>query len=352
MISICLLIIYFLNYNQSIKSQSRFDHSEVEPLSSSLSPKDNKILESCFPSNNRFIDIVPDPLASPPRGWWCDSSQEYGWLGYSYDVGDCPTETELIKTFSWMRNVKGARYVRIYSACDQPRFNDHLINAASRANLGIYSLIWFGFDGDDKWKTRRKALISSIKQNSKAPYVIRAVTVGSEPLFDEVLELDSIVKLINDLKVQLKPYKIPVTLADMAYGFQMNGDAPEVFRAIDFVSLNVLPIFDTNATKSDKSLKFIKFNISYAKLHGNGKRVVIVQTGWPSNKILADRPLATTDLVQEQRYFELLNDNCRFFKAQGVGWFAHIFDDDTFPGWGLNYGNGTEKIEFNPIVEC
>lgn len=52
----------------------------------------------------------------------------------------------MIKSFKWMKNKK-ARYVRLYAGCDKPGFNNDVIEAAAQTGVGIYALIWFGFDG-------------------------------------------------------------------------------------------------------------------------------------------------------------------------------------------------------------
>lgn len=61
----------------------------------------------------------------------------------------------MIKSFKWMKVQKGARYVRIYGSCDHHHhlkstdsFDHDLIEAAVEAQLGIISMIWFGFQGE------------------------------------------------------------------------------------------------------------------------------------------------------------------------------------------------------------
>ncbi|KAG0152315.1 hypothetical protein CROQUDRAFT_35367, partial [Cronartium quercuum f. sp. fusiforme G11] len=78
----------------------------------------------------------------------------------------------------------------IYGTCDCPGFDHDIIEVAVHTGVGFYALIWFGFDGDDKWKTRKARLLKVIQSNPKVPYVIRAVKCGSKPLFDMVLPID------------------------------------------------------------------------------------------------------------------------------------------------------------------
>lgn len=74
--------------------------------------------------------------------------------------------------------------------------------------------------------------------------------------------------------------------------------------------------------------------------------------GWPSNTDVwpANSPNAVATLEQEQDYYNLLDAQCAWFKAQGVGWFAHIFDDSTLPGWGLLTGDGQDKLTFCALL--
>jgi len=74
----------------------------------------------------------------------------------------------------------------------------------------------FGFDGGDIWKTRRDNLVNSLFSNPKAPYVTRVVQFGSEPLFDDVLTVNSLASQVKRLKGILAPLGIPVTVSDMA----------------------------------------------------------------------------------------------------------------------------------------
>ena len=111
--------------------------------------------------------------------------------------------------------------------CDDPGYLPRLVEAAAEAKLGIYALVWFGFDGDSKWKDRMARLVKLIQTNpkvrpppsvskpnsqvvlvSQAPYVIRTIAVGSEPLFDHVLSADDLAAQVISLRSTLKPYGI------------------------------------------------------------------------------------------------------------------------------------------------
>lgn len=50
----------------------------------------------------------------------------------------------MLADFTRMRTQFNARYVRLYSACDDDGFMDDVIDAAWTSGIGVYALIWFG----------------------------------------------------------------------------------------------------------------------------------------------------------------------------------------------------------------
>ncbi|KDE02120.1 hypothetical protein MVLG_07306 [Microbotryum lychnidis-dioicae p1A1 Lamole] len=58
-------------------------------------------------------------------------------MGFSYSVDECQSPSTLLADFTRMRKQFGARYVRLYGACDATWFNDALVDAAASANLGV-----------------------------------------------------------------------------------------------------------------------------------------------------------------------------------------------------------------------
>lgn len=126
--------------------------------------------------------------------------------------------------------------------------SDTVVEAAWKNGLGIHALVWFGFDGDDKWKARRDALFSSLHSNPKAKFVTRVVQFGSEPLYDYVLSPDDLASQVTQAKATLADLGIPVTVSDMAYGYQEQGGAPQVLAAIDLIDAHMLPFFSSSAS--------------------------------------------------------------------------------------------------------
>lgn len=93
----------------------------------------------------------------------------------------------------------------------------------------------FGFDGTDEWIARRDTLFHTLHTNPKAKYITRVLQFGSEPLFDNVLSPDALTGQVLAAKKNLSDLRIPVTVSELAYGYQERGGAQNVLDAIDSV---------------------------------------------------------------------------------------------------------------------
>lgn len=92
------------------------------------------------------------------------------------------------------------------------------IRGPPRCITDIY--IQFGFDRGDEWKWRRNELFSILHSNPKAKFVTRAVQFGSEPLFDQVIDLYELASEVDNARANLAPLGISVTVSDFAYSYQ------------------------------------------------------------------------------------------------------------------------------------
>lgn len=186
-------------------------------------------------------DNVPDSL----DGWWCDMKDEYAFLGFSYEISACQSQEQLTREFKDARETFDSRYIRLYGTCDQEGYYDQVIEAAWEAGLGVQALVWFGFDGDNKWMNRKKNLFKSLNTNPKAKFVTRAVQFGSEPLFDYAIDPTELANQVLLAQKNLSALEIPVTVSELAYGFQsrMADGSQAVLDAIDFVDVHMLPYF-------------------------------------------------------------------------------------------------------------
>ncbi|RDX50087.1 glycoside hydrolase family 17 protein [Polyporus arcularius HHB13444] len=313
---------------------------------------------NCFPA---LGFQMPDEVPQDTNNWWCDASTEYAFLGFSYEVSACQSKKQLQKEFADIRKTFNSRYVRLYGTCDNEGFYDDVVDAAWDNGLGVHALIWFGFEGGTEWKNRRDSLFKSLHSNPKAKFVTRVVQFGSEPLFDGAISASQLAKQVLAAKKQLADLGIPVTVSDMAYGYQMQDnkkDSQAVLDAIDSINAHMLPFFAGDASTAKKAWPGMERDIKYFVDHGKGKKIYFSENGWPSvtgGSTKPTNPNAVANVANERDYYQLLEDHCEDLKAQpggGVGWFAHIYSEDQEPGYGIYGSNGKTKFQFAPKTHC
>ncbi|KAJ6468303.1 glycoside hydrolase superfamily [Mycena sanguinolenta] len=291
---------------------------------------------------------MPSSTPSSLTNWWCDPSTEYGFVGFSYEVTDCQSLSELQSDFLKIRQTFNSRYIRI---------ND-IVEAAWGAGIGVHALIWFGFDGTDQWKSRRDTLFGILHSNPKAKFVTRALQFGSEPLYDWVLDPPVLAAQVTAAKANLSSLQIPVTISEMAYGYQEHEDdgAQDVLDAIQLIDAHMLPFFSTEASTANKAWPIVLTDLNWFIANGEGKKIYLTENGWPSvtsDGVQPNSPSAVANVQNEHDYYTLLDGHCTDFKAMNVGWFWHIYSDNMEPGYGLLSTSGKLKFSpFSPKTSC
>jgi len=279
-------------------------------------------------------------------------------MGFSYEITACQSLSQLSEEFADISNNFGGRYVRLYGFCDNEGFYDDVVSAAWDNGIGVHALIWFGFDGDDKWKWRRDSLLASLHDNPKARFVTRGVQFGSEPLFDNVLPHNELTKQILHAKDNLSSIGIPVTVSELAYGYQERGGAQDVLDAVDYLNIHMLPFFSQDASTGNASWPLVERDLQWFMDHSIGKKMYLDENGWPSvtsSGVQPNSPDAVADMPNERDYYNVLDANCEYFKTVvdgGIGWFAHLYSDDQEPGYGIYGSDGQMKFQFAPRTSC
>ncbi|KDR78677.1 hypothetical protein GALMADRAFT_1364959 [Galerina marginata CBS 339.88] len=301
---------------------------------------------------------MPASVPSSTTNWWCDYSTEYAFVGISYEVTNCQSLETLKKEFKDIRQTFKGRYVRLYGACDRTGFYNDVIDAAWDAGVGVHALIWFGWDDPNIWKTRRDNLLGILHSNPKAKFITRVLQFGSEPLYDYALDPEVLVTQINAAKTNLSSLHIPVTISEMAYGYQESVGSNDVMNAIDLVDAHMLPFFSTQASVASKSWPIVETDMNWFVSKAQNKKIYFSQNGWPSVTypgVEPNSPSAVANVQNEKDYFDLLDSKCSYFKTVpggGIGWFAHIYSDNQEPGYGLYGTNGVMKFAFSPKTSC
>lgn len=135
------------------------------------------------------------------------------------------------------------------------------------------------------------ALIASANAN---PDVVTAVIVGNETLLRKEVTGGQLVKLINQVKSQVKQ---PVTYADV-WSFWLQ--YPEVAPAVDFLTIHLLPYWEDDPRGIDDALEHVA---QVRQLFGSRfapKDILIGETGWPSEG--RQRETAVPSRANEARF--------------------------------------------------
>jgi len=116
------------------------------------------------------------------------------------------------------------------------------------------------------------------------------VQFGSEPLFDGVLPPNDLAAQVSEAKKNLSGLGIPVTVSELAYGYQESGGAQNVLDAIDFINIHMLPFFAQSASTGksphhrvapllrppitgDKAWPLVQKDLNWFIEHGRGKKM-------------------------------------------------------------------------------
>ncbi|KAF5370758.1 hypothetical protein D9758_001969 [Tetrapyrgos nigripes] len=325
--------------------------SRASRLPNSGNNVDSHLRSNCFPA----LGFQP-PLSTPPDSaldtWWCDPADEHAFMGFSYEVTACQSPAQLIREFLDIRDHFHGRYVRLL------QLSDDIVDAAWISGLGVHALIWFGFDGDDIWIGRRDTLLAALHANPRAKFITRVLQFGSEPLFDNVLPVNQLTAQVEMAKANLSSLGIPVTVSELAFGYQERAGSQALLDALDSINIHMLPFFSQQASIANDSWPIVLNDLDWFIDHGNGKKMYFDENGWPSvtsEGVQPNSPLAVADIQNEHDYYVLLDQHCEDLKAVvggGIGWFAHIYSDDQEPGYGIYNEWGSLKFPFHPRTSC
>jgi len=126
--------------------------------------------------------------------------------------------------------------------------------------------------GEDLQKNEQE--ISALVELAKAGYVDVA-GVGNEVMYRKELEEEVLIAYIDSVKAQLP--EVPVGYVDAYYEFT---NRLKITQACDVILANCYPYWE--GCGIDYSLLYMKQMYYQAQQAASGKRVIITETGWPS----------------------------------------------------------------------
>ena len=138
--------------------------------------------------------------------------------------------------------------------------------------MGMKTLVgaWLGDDPEINEKE-----VQGLIQLAKDGFVDIAA-VGNEVMYRGDLTEDELLVFLNRAKEEI-PNEIPVGYVDAYYEFT---ERPAITEACDVILANCYPFWE--GCDLDYSLLYMKDMYNRAARAGNGKKVIISETGWPS----------------------------------------------------------------------
>jgi exo-beta-1,3-glucanase (GH17 family) len=178
--------------------------------------------------------------------------------------GDIITEDQIRRRMNVLK--PHTRWIRSFSCIEG---NEWIPRVAKE--MGIKTLVGAWLSSDHEKNTEEiEALIQLAKEG-----VVDIAAVGNEVLYRKDLNEEQLLGYINQVKEALPD--IPVGYVDAYYEFVKR---PAISDACDVILCNCYPYWE--GTPAEYSYDHMRHMYDLAVQAGNGKPVLITETGWPS----------------------------------------------------------------------
>ncbi len=191
----------------------------------------------------------------------CSSPYEEG-----QKPGDQLSEEQVRRRLSIMRPYTD--WIRSFSCTDG---NEMIPKIAKEYGMKTMVGAWLGDDPEINHKELEN-LIQLCHQGH-----VDIAAVGNEVMYRGDLNEAELLDKIYYVKASIKDLNIPVGYVDAYYEFH---DRPAITEACDVILANCYPFWE--GCDQDYSLLYMKDMYNKAKRAGNGKKVIVSETGWPS----------------------------------------------------------------------
>lgn len=205
--------------------------------------------------------------------------------------------------------------------------------------FGIKTLVgaWLGNDPE----INEREIEGLIKLANEGYVDIAAV--GNEVMYRKDLSEDELLDFIHKVKIAI-PENIPVGYVDAYYEFTIK---PRITEACDVILTNCYPFWE--GTSIDYSLSHMKSMYHQAKSVSNGKKVIITETGWPSQgenfkESFPSRENAIRYFINSQLWSKNENVPIFYFSSFDESWKVGA-EGEVGAYWGIWDKN--EKLKFN-----
>jgi len=225
-----------------------------------------------------------------------------------------------------------SKWVRSFSCIEG---NEHIPRMAHKHGMKTLVGAWLGNDLALNEK-EIKALIDLAKQG-----LVDVAAVGNEVMYRNDLTENQLLEYIQRVKEALP--NIPVGYVDAYYEFSHR---PKITEICDVILTNCYPYWE--GCPIEHSLDHMKNMFETAKNAGNGKRVIITETGWPSEGgslrgAIANNENAIKYFIDTQNWCHQNNIECFYFASFDESWKVGP-EGDVGAYWGI--WNKNEELKF------
>lgn len=185
--------------------------------------------------------------------------------GEGQQPGDQLSEEQIRKRLSIIKPY--SKWIRSFSCTD----GNELIPKVAR-ELGMKTLVgaWLG-DNDEINQREIEGLIKLTNEG-----YVDIAAVGNEVMYRRDLSEQELLQFIEQVKEKII-LDVPVGYVDAYYEFE---DRPAISEACDVILANCYPFWE--GCHQDYALLYMKDMYRRAVRAGQGKKVIITETGWPS----------------------------------------------------------------------
>lgn len=262
---------------------------------------DSKKEESFFKLDyNSRVQILKNILKKNVHGF-CFSLYEEG-----QKPGDLISEDQIIKRLNILKPY--TCWIRTFSCTEG---NEIIPKIARR--LGFKTMVgaWLG-SNKDKNKEEIDGLVSLAKNG-----FVDIAAVGNEVLYRNDLSETELLDYISLVKKEL--FSIPVGYVDAYYEFVQK---PSLVSACDVILCNCYPYWE--GTAFENAIHHVELMIKSVENVAHGKKIIITETGWPSDGECLQEALPSLD--HALNYFVLFQNWIE--KKKIDSFYFSSFDED------------------------
>lgn len=244
--------------------------------------------------------------------------------------GDIITEEQVRRRIEIIKPY--TTWIRSFSCTEG---NEHIPRIAKEYGLKTLVGAWLGND-----PILNELEIKGLIDLGKKGYVDIAA-VGNEVMYRKDLTEDELLTLMNQVKKALP--NIPMGYVDAYYEFSHR---PRITEACDVILSNCYPYWE--GCDIENSLAHMQAMYGEAEHAANGKRVIITETGWPSEGgglkgALSSEVNAMIYFINSQKWSSENNIELFYFSSFDESWKVGA-EGDVGAYWGL--WNRNEKLKF------